>query len=232
MNSRLLGVLAMALGCAGAVWGQEVRLPAPGAPGWRPLELPKVKRMTRFTPLEVDGRAAVKAESDCSASALIYPTPDIDLARTPRLQWQWKVEQGLAAHDERVKAGDDFAARVYVLFRFDPAHASLWERARHRIGTQLYGDDLPGDALNYVWSSVEPAGSQWDNPFVASSKMIARGHGQRLDWGTETVDVAADYLAIFGHQPPPVLGVALMTDADNTCQRAVAYFADVRFLAP
>ena len=209
----------------------EVVLSAPGTDGWRPREFPKIHRHTRYTVVHIDGVDAIKAEADCSASALYLPVDTIDIAATPRLQWRWKVESGLRIADERVKAGDDFAARVYVMFQFDPAHASLWERTQHAIAAKLYSETLPGNAIDYVWSSREPAGATWNNPFAAAAKMVSRGAGAWSQWQTAVVDLAADYQALFAHQPPPVLGVALMTDADNSCQQVTAYYADFRFLS-
>jgi hypothetical protein len=208
----------------------EVILAAPGTDGWRALEFSSIARHTRYEVTTSDGVVGVKAISNCSASALYLPTDTVDLKATPRLRWRWKIEKGIDVADERLKAGDDFAVRVYVMFQFDPAHASLWERARHALGTQLYGDLVPGHALNYVWSTHEPTGAAWDNPFSSASKMVSLGRGPLPEWTDAVVDVAGDYVKFFGHATPPVLAVALMTDSDNSCQSAIAEYADFRFV--
>jgi hypothetical protein len=141
------------------------------------------------------------------------------------------VERGLQPHDERVKAGDDFAARVSVLFQFDPQHASVWEKLRHRLAAIRYGDLVPGNVIGYVWSSREPAKTSWESPYAASSRLISLGSGALPQWTEESVDVVADYTAAFGHVPSPALAIAVMTDTDNTCQQATAYYADFRFLS-
>lgn len=222
----LLGAIFLAC----TVRAEEVSLPPPGAPPWTPLHFPKIERHTRYTTVRINGREALRAEADCSASALYAPV-EWDLRRTPLLQWSWKLEQPLAPHDERSKSGDDFAARVYIMFRFDPARASWWQRARHRLATTLYGDVIPSTAINYVWSSREPKGTTWDNPFAAEAKMISMGFGAMPEWRSEMVDVAADYEALFGQPPTPILAIAVMTDADNTCGLASAYFGDFRLLS-
>lgn len=228
---RLPAMLSLLLPLA-AIAATESLVPPPGRTGWQPLVFPRIPRTTRYTPVAIDGLEAVRAESDCAASALLHPLTDVDLARTPHLRWQWKIERGLTVANERVKAGDDFAARVYLLFRFDAARATLAQRLRHRLGTMLYGEEVPGNALNYVWTSDEPAGARWQNPFSAEAEMIALGRGPLTDWAAAEADVAADYRAAFGHEPPPLLALAVMTDADNTCQQAVAYYADFRFVTP
>jgi len=230
MLRRFLVLVGIALGSIPAL-AAEVLLSPPGTDGWKPLEFPKIPKHTTYTVVRDGDTQAVKAVSDCAASALYLPVTDVDLARTPRLQWRWKVEQPLAVADERVKKGDDFAARAYVMFRFDPDRASLWQRLQHAIGTRLYGQVIPGGAINYVWSSREARGAKWDNPFASTAKMVSLGSGLLPQWTTEVVDVAEDYRDLFGHEPPPVLAVALMTDTDNSCQQAVAYYADFRFLS-
>jgi hypothetical protein len=226
--ARLVAVaVAIAVPCPAA---EDIVLPAPAREGWHPVTFPKIRRRTVYTPVEVDQVQAVRAESDCAASALALPLDRIDVRATPRLRWRWKVERGLDVADERVKAGDDFAARVYVMFHFDGEHASLARRARHRIALLLFGTEIPGKAINYVRSSHEPRGATWDNPFTAESKMVSLGPAPGDAWTTEEVDVVQDYRRLVGEDPPALLGLAVMTDSDNSCQHAVAYFAAFTFL--
>jgi hypothetical protein len=216
--------------CAAAVGASEVALPAPGGSAWQPLEFSKIPRHTRYE--QVEAGRALRADSRCAASGLLLPLDAVDLQATPRLRWRWKVERPIdAAADERSKPGDDFAARVYVAFAFEPERAGVWERARRRLGATLYGENLPGSALNYVWSRSEPAGASWPNPFVPSSLMLSLGAGAPGTWRVEEVDLLADYARLFGAQAPAPLFVALMTDTDNTCGEARAFYADFRLLS-
>jgi hypothetical protein len=61
--------------------------------------------------------------------------------------------------------------------------------------------------------------------------MIVAQTGGGDGWIESYANIAADYRAGFGHEPTELLSVAVMSDADNTCQKAVAYFADFRFTA-
>jgi len=219
------------LGLAAGAAAQELPIPAPGTGAWQPLAFPKIERHTRYTPAREGGAAVLRAESECSASGLLYPLRDVDLARTPLLRWRWRVDEGLAPADERSKAGDDFAARVYVAFVFEPGRASLLERATRRLGVALYGEELPGSSLTYVWASHEPAGARWANPFTASAQMIVAERSATAGWRAAEADLLADYERSFGGPAPAPLFLALMTDSDNRCARARASYADFR-LAP
>jgi hypothetical protein len=161
MDRATLATLLLAVTAGASV--DDVTLPAPGRGESRSLTFRKVPRATAYEPVTADGVAAIRAASDCSASALYLPVGrTVDLGDTPRPSWRWRITRGLSIPHERAKAGDDFAAHVYLMFEFDAAQASLAARLRHGLGEGLYGERIPGGAINYVWTDREPAGAHWD----------------------------------------------------------------------
>jgi hypothetical protein len=221
-----IGLLA-SLGAAAAA--QVVAIPEPGTEAWQPLAFPKIERHTRYTIASEDGNPVLHAESECSASGLLHPLHAVDLARTPLLRWRWRIDEGLAPADERSKAGDDFAARVYVTFVFEPERASLLRRAARRLATAVYGEAMPGSSLTYVWASHEAVGARWSSAYTASAQMIAAASGAPAGWREVEVDLPLDYERSFSHPAPAPLFLALMTDSDDRCVRARASYADFRF---
>jgi hypothetical protein len=212
-------------------------LPPPGVEPWEALHFPKIERHTRYEVVQDAARGpSLRSESDCSASGFALALHDVDLEETPRLSWRWRIHQGLQIQNERAKPGDDFAARVYVVFAYDPRRASFLERVLRRAARLLYGRDLPGEAINYVWASRAPAGEQWLNPFSDAARMVAlRTHSDApgaATWRTEAVDLRADRMALLGEPLPRIEGIAVMTDTDNSCARASAEFSDFRLLGP
>jgi hypothetical protein len=212
--------------------GRVITLPAPGSDEWQPLHFPKIERHTRYQVVEIEGRPVFRAHAECSASGMVLPLEGVDLRHTPRLAWSWKIERGLEIANERAKEGDDFAARVYVLFRFDAERASLWSRLQRRVASALYGEELPGKAINYVWSSRAEPGESWTNPYSQDAVMVARRSGEVGEWRSEVVDLVADHHRLLGDPLIPPLAVAVMSDADNSCGEATAYFADFRLTGP
>jgi len=223
---RLLGTIGIAVLTLGAAAPES--LPEPGGAGWEPLRFRSIERATDYTPLPGGG---VRAEARCAASALVLSLSDrdLDLGRTPVLHWRWRVDQPLDIPDERSKRGDDFAARVYVMFRFESEGASLLERARQHLGETLFGRQMPGTALSFVWSSRQPPGALWTSPYTASTRLLALARGPSDAWRNEAVDVVAAYRRAFEESPPAPLALGIMTDADDSCGRAVARYADFRF---
>lgn len=151
------------------------------------------------------------ASSKAAASGL-FRKLEVDLERTPWLHWSWRAEQGFHSGDERSKAGDDYPARVYVVF----SGGALFWRTR---------------AINYVWASSEQPQAQWPNAFTANAVMIALRSGAQ-DGGQllhERRDVRADYQRAFGAEPGAISAVAIMTDTDNTGTSASACYGDIWF---
>jgi hypothetical protein len=214
------------------------RFTAPAEPdalpaGWEPLTFRKIPRSTRYSVVRDGEGWVLKAESEAAASAL-YRRLELDLHAHPRLTWRWKIDNVLVKGDARRREGDDYPARVYVTFRYDPAQASPWQKAKYEAYRQLYGAYPPHAALNYIWDNRLPPGTMLDNAYTDRAKMIVvrSGAAEVGRWVTETRNVVDDYRRLFGGDPPPIAGVAVMTDTDDTAERAVAWYDALAFLAP
>src|SRR6185369_11491866 len=83
-----------------------------GLAGW---ESKRFKGITDYRLMKEDGRTVVKAASLAAASGLIKKIR-FDPAKFRYLRWNWKIAHTIKGGDERTKAGDDYAARVYVVF--------------------------------------------------------------------------------------------------------------------
>jgi hypothetical protein len=207
--------------------------PEASPPGWEPLTFTRIPRLTRYRVVRDGEGWVLEAASEAAASALYRPL-ELDLGAYPRLTWRWKIGNVLVNADARTRRGDDYAARVYVAFRYDPLQATAWERAKYGTYRLLYGRYPPRAALNYVWDNRLPPGATLDNAYTDRAKMIVvrSGAADVGRWLTETRNVLDDYRRLFGGEPPPVAGVAVMTDTDDTGERAVAWYDALAFLPP
>lgn len=212
----------------------HVALPSVTEPAWEPVLLPGVENETSYRATEEEN--ALRAEAECAASARVVRFSDVDLdvdlARTPVLRWRWRVVEGLDVADERSREGDDFAARVSVIFPFEPEHAGWLERLGRGVTERLYDREIPGSALYFVWTNRVEPGTVWENPYTSSVSMRAVARGDAGGWRSEAVDVARSFREAFGRDAPTPAAVGVMTDSDNQCGRAVALYADFRFTAP
>ena len=168
--------------------------------------------------------------SEASASGLTKAVT-IDPREYPIVRWRWKIENILDKSDVSRKDGDDYPARLYITFAYEPDKVSLGKKLKYKAGRALFGD-IPIGALNYIWDSKSPVGTVVDNAFTSFAKMIIVESGDRRigTWVDEERNVYEDYRSAFGEEPPAINGIAIMTDTDNTKERAVAYYGDIEFV--
>lgn len=201
--------------------------------GWRAFRPAPKAADTRYSLVADEGVPVLRAQADKSMSALTHAVR-VDTRRFPLLRWRWKIDAPVEKADMTRKAGDDYAARVYVMFDYPRARLPLAARLGMAVAESVYGQQLPTAALNYVWDNRQPVGTIRPNAYTDRARMIVlrSGPGEQGQWRTETRDLRADFRAAFGEEPPDVVGLAIATDTDNTGGRALAWFGDIEFLPP
>ncbi len=197
---------------------------------WQPLGASRSKPPTRYSLVDDGGVTVVRADAAGSVSALSR-TLKVNLAEYPVLRWHWKVANILKTSDMRLKAGDDYPARVYVMFDYPLAKLPFAERSKLRLARALHDPNLPAATLCYVWDSRMPAGTMMPSSYTSLMRMIVVESGATRvnQWLTVERDVAADFKAAFGEDAPAVSAVAIATDTDNTGETAVAFYGDISF---
>lgn len=203
------------------------------ANGWKPLTFEKISRHTAYRLISDANTTVIEADARNSASGLTHAV-NVDLEKFPVLRWRWKIESLIANADVHAKRGDDYPARLYVTFAYDPLRVGFLERAKFETAKLFYGDYPPVAALNYIWDGKAPAGTSVPNAYTARAHMIVvqSGPARVGEWVTEERNILDDYRNAFGGEPPPVSGIAVMTDTDNTGETVRAYFGDIEFTKP
>ena len=197
--------------------------------GWESLKFPNIDQLTRYQLVTEDGTQVVKATTSGGASGLIARVT-IQPSESLVLRWRWKISNVFEQGNARKKSGDDYPARIYVAFQFQPEKAGFFERAKRKAVEILFGESLPGNALNYIWANTLPMGEFVPNPYTEKTVMIAVNSGASKvgEWVTVERDIVADYRKAFGEAPPPIVGIAIMSDSDNTGETATAWYGDIQ----
>lgn len=190
------------------------------------------KRPTEYTLVAEEGRTVLRARADASATGIVRLL-HVDPRVRPVLSWSWKVARLLEKSDIATRAGDDHPARLYVGFNVEAGSLSVAERAQLALARLLFGADMPAALLCYVWDSRAPAGSIAPSPFSGRVRMVVveSGAARLGGWLSYERDVAEDYRRAFGAVPPAISGVVVLTDTDNTGERAETFYGDVEFRA-
>ena len=175
------------------------------APGWT---VKAFKGETVYRVVADHGNRVLQADSRAAASGLVHQV-DLDPRELPVLSWRWKVAGTIAQGDEKTKTGDDYAARVYVIFPH-------WFFPKTRT-------------LNYIWANRLPQGAFLPNAYTGNAMMIAveSGPDKAGQWVSERRDIVADYRLAFGEEPPRIGAIAVMTDTDNTGAAVMAWYDDL-----
>jgi len=201
-------------------------------PPWKVEQLNKDIPATSYTVREWEGVQAIEAHA-VKSMALVARAVEVDLAKTPTLCWRWRIDAPLKAADMKTKAGDDYAARVYLSFTVPPESLGLGTRVALGLARSLRGNSVPDAAVNYIWDNRNPIGTWQANAYTDRARMLVlrTGATDAKRWVEERRDVGADFLKAFGHAPAKLTGLALASDTDNTGEEAHAGFADFHFVA-
>jgi hypothetical protein len=199
---------------------------------WKVERLSPDVAPTRYRLRHWDGVNAVEAAADSSMALLGRPLM-VDLEKSPILCWHWRVDAALKSADMRTKAGDDYAARVYLTFVIPPDQLGIGTRTKLALARSIYGKQMPDAAINYVWDNRQPLETLMNNAYTDRARMIVvrSGDADAGHWVSERRDVLADFRRAFGPLTGRLTGIAIAVDTDNTKERAHAGFADFRFVS-
>lgn len=146
-----------------------------------------------------------------------------------RLRFSWRVDRLIDEADLSDVDRSDSPARIIVAFDGDHARLTLRTRAMYELAETLTGERPPFATLMYVWDNRLPI-----ETIVRSGRsdrvrkvVLESGSAHLGRWRAYERDIAQDYRRAFGEEPGRVLGIALMTDADNTQGVAEAWYGDI-----
>ena len=205
--------------------------PAPHA-GWEHVALPGKTRV-QFVAVGEGGGAALEAPA-VSAASVVRKRVRIEAQDLGRLRFSWKVPQLIEAADLATREADDAPVRVILAFDGDRSRLSGKDAMLSELMRTLTGEEMPYATLMYVWCNKRAPGSVVRSPRTDRvRKLVLESGPDRLHrWIDYERDVRADFEKVFGEPPGALIGVALMTDSDNTRSTATALYGPVRHVAP
>lgn len=233
MIRRCLILLALAVGACSSPPSSTSPSTASAGPwtAWQDYPLPG-KRRTIYRTQQSGDRFVVQAQADASAS-MFRRQMHVDAGQLARVQFSWRVATLIERADLAEADASDSPVRVVLAFDGDHGRLSLRNRMLFDLAQALTGEPPPYATLMYVWDNRAPSES------VIHSRRTDRVRKIVLESGASHVglwrhyerDLLADYRRAFGEEPGALLGVALMTDADNTASRASGEYGEVRLIA-
>lgn len=213
---------------------QLMTFPAEGPvpPPWQVAPVSKKVPPTRYRVVRIDGVTGVEGSANKSMALLARPV-SVDLVATPMLCWRWRIEAPIAGANMKTKAGDDYAARVYVGFDIPDKQMALGTRLKLGMARRLFAGPIPDAALNYVWDNSHPIGTTAPNAYTDRAQMVVAqsGAGDAGRWVEQRADLGRDYARAFPGTSGTPTSVAVAVDTDQTGGTARGWFADLHFVA-
>ncbi|WP_066732541.1 DUF3047 domain-containing protein [Cupriavidus sp. D384] len=201
----------------------------PGGPlpdGWQNRPVVSGKKLTRYTLVASNGTTVLQADADGAASGLVHEG-DVDLSRTPVVEWRWKVAAPIPGADNSVGAKEDAPARLVFSFDGRSSNLSVGDRAE-ALAASATGEKLPYATLMYIWTNSAPVGTIIANPHTSRVQMIVVG-GEPGKWQSLRRNVVSDFQKVFHEAPGKLTGYGILTDTDNTGTTARAWYGDIGF---
>ncbi|MBG9389365.1 DUF3047 domain-containing protein [Caenimonas aquaedulcis] len=204
----------------------------PDAQSWHHMTFPG-KAATRFSYSRKDGRDAIAVLASSSASMLRQKLR-VEPSELRHVRFSWKVPQLIAGADVGLRDADDSPVRVMLFFEGDRARFSARDSMLSELLRAVSGEEMPYATLMYVWCNQREPGSVITSPRTGRVRTLvvesgARKLGQWLDYER---DIRADYLRAYGEAPGALVGIAIMSDSDNTQSTTQAWYGPVRLQTP
>jgi DUF3047 family protein len=162
---------------------------------------------------EDNGRRVLHLRSRDEGSTITKELGDrVRLARTPVLEWSWKVVTLPQGGDSRHKETDDQAAQIYV----------AWPRFPEALRSRIIG---------YVWDTTAPAGTvvRSEKTATVTYVVVRSGSGDLGRWLTERRNVVEDFERIYGEKPTNPGAVSVAIDSNDTHSTAESYIGEIAF---
>lgn len=215
----------------GSPWAaQSGAAPAAAAAGsWHLYQLPG-KTPTRFSYVHKNGRDALAVTASASASMLRQKLR-IEPQDLGQLRFSWMVPELIAHADLAVRDRADSPVRVILAFEGDRNRLSARNAMLSDLAMSLTGEPMPYATLIYVWCNRRSPGAVITSPRTDRVRklVVESGPGNLNRWLDYERDIRADYQMAFGEPPGALVGVAIMTDTDNTRTAARAWYGPLQF---
>ena len=174
----------------------------------------KMKQLIKTTAFNItldSGEPVLTLESNQSAG-LFYRMIKVDLKETPFLNWSWKVNHIYNNQLENKRSGDDFPARVLIVYE------------EGFVGTDTTG-------FSFVWASQMKKGSVWKSPVGENLLIVVNQSGETHvnQWLNEKVDLKATFKKLLKKNINSVSYIALMADSDDLKETVTAQFKNIYF---
>ena len=207
-----------------ATWQPEDQLK------WESVKIPG-KLATEYSLVRLNNRNKLKANAQASASMLRQDL-HIEPERLNALSFSWQIQELIADADMSQRETEDSPVRLVLAFDGDRSQFSAKNAMLSELSHAVSGKPMPYATLMYVWCNHRPVNSVIHNPRTDRIRKIVIESGpQRVNQLISYErNIKADFEKAFGEAPGALIGIAIMTDTDNTRSHAQAWYGPISLL--
>ena len=207
-----------------ATWQPEDQLK------WESVKIPG-KLATEYSLVRLNNRNKLKANAQASASMLRQDL-HIEPERLNALSFSWQIQELIADADMSQRETEDSPVRLVLAFDGDRSQFSAKNAMLSELSHAVSGKPMPYATLMYVWCNHRPVNSVIHNPRTDRIRKIVIESGpQRVNQLISYQrNIKADFEKAFGEAPGALIGIAIMTDTDNTRSHAQAWYGPISLL--
>jgi DUF3047 family protein len=139
----------------------------------------------------------------------------VKLKETPILEWSWKAVTLPRGGNSCVKATDDQALQVFV----------VWPRFPEAVRSRIIG---------YVWDTTAPVGMvcKSEKTGTVTYVVVRSGTADLGQWVTERRNVRDDFRKIYGEEPDNPGAVSVSIDSNDTHSVSESFVGPIAFRKP
>jgi len=161
------------------------------------------------------GERFLRIEGRGTAAWFVRALEPAESPKRGQLTWRWRVPIAPLGADVRKRDRDDSALRVFVVFD----HRSFISRVPRTI----------------FYTVTEPSLSGYQARSAQSGDLMIVGisaSAPDMQWNRTTRDPIADYRAFWNAEPPRILAIGILQDAEQTKSAVVADITSLTWSEP
>lgn len=200
--------------------------------GWEPWVIHPRKRKTHYR-VSRDGSRRVLVATAAGAASGLMAKVELDPRARPILRWRWRADALVSDADNADASREDAPVRIVLAFDGDKSRLPMRDRMFFERVKLLSGNEMPHSTLMYIWENRRAVGTVIENPHSGRIRKIVvdSGPAELRRWRMHRRDIVEDYRRAFGAEPGRLIGIAILTDTDNTGGEVRASYGDIELVA-
>jgi hypothetical protein len=196
--------------------------------GWHPWSVTPSKAKTHYKFESSNGKIVIFADAKSSASGLMINLKPQSIQGAD-LSWQWKALEMIPGANNSQGHTDDAPLRLILAFDGDKKTLNFRDQMAFEMAHLISGREMPYATLMYIWANDHPVEEIISNKYTSRLKVIVVDSGAEHlgEWRTHQRNIEEDYQKAYNEKPGNLIGMAILTDTDNTKTQVKAVYGDI-----